>query len=186
MKYSVWKVFYDYEKEEQWINSLSAKGMHLVDYFWARYVFEDGEPGRYTYKIEFFEHTRSHPESISYLKFLDDMGIEFIASYMHWVYLRKEKNDEPFELYTDLDSQIAKMRRISRWWFTVAAFEFAMAALEAVMGTIRFYMTGQTDQFTWIFFTVLLTALGCLLVRLGLPVHRKMKKLIKEKTIYDQ
>ena len=44
MRRSIIKLFMDYEKEEKWLNSLSAKGLQLVHYSFPRYVFDEGEP----------------------------------------------------------------------------------------------------------------------------------------------
>lgn len=45
MSHVVRKYFADFEKEEQWLNDMSAKGLALVEYSWARYVFEESAPG---------------------------------------------------------------------------------------------------------------------------------------------
>ena len=72
MKHTTFKFFYNYEKEERWLNSMSAKGMALVDYYWARYVFEEDEPGKYIYKIEFLDKMGSNNlENIAYVNFLE-------------------------------------------------------------------------------------------------------------------
>jgi len=41
MKHIVRKAYWDYEKEEKWLNAMSAKGMALTDYSWCRYVFTE-------------------------------------------------------------------------------------------------------------------------------------------------
>ena len=41
MKQVVWKAYYNYEKEENWLKEMSAKGMALISYSWCRYVLED-------------------------------------------------------------------------------------------------------------------------------------------------
>ena len=43
MRKIIKKVFWawDSEKEEKWLNEMSAKGLALVDYTWFRYAFEE-------------------------------------------------------------------------------------------------------------------------------------------------
>ncbi len=40
-----------YEKEEKWLNELSAKGMQLVDASGMRFVFEEGCKGEYVCRL---------------------------------------------------------------------------------------------------------------------------------------
>ena len=62
MRHSIMKLFMDYEKEEKWLNDMSAKGLQLVHYSFPRYTFEEGEPGEYTYRIQLLENIPSHLE----------------------------------------------------------------------------------------------------------------------------
>lgn len=45
MSQVVRKFFMDFEKEEAWLNEMSAKGWALVEHSWARYVFEESTKG---------------------------------------------------------------------------------------------------------------------------------------------
>ena len=58
MRKIIKKMFWawEFEKEEKWLNEMSAKGLALVDYSWCRYSFEENEPGEYTNKIQLLEH----------------------------------------------------------------------------------------------------------------------------------
>ena len=79
MKYVIWKAYWDYEKEEQWLNEMSARGMAITDYSWCRYVFTDAPNGAYNYRIELLEYMPTHPESMAYLRFLEENGVEVVA-----------------------------------------------------------------------------------------------------------
>lgn len=179
MRHTIWKVYYDYRKEEEWINSLADRGLLLVDSFWCRYVFEDGTPGDYIYRVEFLDHRAKHPESIKYLKFLEETGVEHIASYMHWVTLRKKKADGDFELYTDLDSKIKRCGRIMRWFLALSVFEYSLMIYEIVLGII-YRIAGMTFLFAGI-----VGALGTALLLLALSFWKEKKRLQKEKNIYE-
>lgn len=112
MKKRSWRFYSNYEKEEVWLNKMAASGWHCVDYFFGRYTFEKGEPGEYIYRIQLLEYPSNHAESVAYLKFLEEAGVEHLASYGGWIYLRKKAADGPFELFSDKKSRIAHYKRI--------------------------------------------------------------------------
>lgn len=112
MRHTIWKTFIDYEKEEKWLNSMSAKGFQLVHYSFLKYVFEEGKPGEYIYRIQLLENLPSHGESKAYIRFLEDLGVEMVGSQLRWVYFRKKAADGPFELYSDLESKIRHYAQI--------------------------------------------------------------------------
>src|SRR5690625_1824528 len=104
MKKRVIKFYSNYEKEEAWLNKMAAQGWHCVDYIFGRYTFEKGKPGEYIYRLQLIEHHYTHAKSADYLEFLEETGVEFIASHIRWVYLRKKAEDGPFELFSDKES----------------------------------------------------------------------------------
>ena len=50
---------WDFDREEDWLNAWAARGLALVDVCGIRYVFEEGAPGEYEYRLELLEHTAS-------------------------------------------------------------------------------------------------------------------------------
>jgi hypothetical protein len=125
MKHVAYKYRVDYEKEEKWLNEMAGNGMNLVDYAFCRYVFEEGKPGQYIYRIELLsKHPRS-VEGMPYIRFMEEMGIECVATYMKWAYFRKKADGEPFDLFSDHDSKIAHFTRVSS--FSKFAFGFNLA-----------------------------------------------------------
>lgn len=115
MKYTAWKIFTigAYEKEEKWLNEMSAKGMMLTDVGLFRYVFEEGTPGEYIYRLELLNHLPSNAECIAYIKFLEETGVEYVGSLLRWVYFRKKSEDGSFELYSDITSKIRHYKRVT-------------------------------------------------------------------------
>lgn len=93
MRCKVWKFFWNPDKEEKWLEEMSARGLGLISYSLGRYEFEEVDRGKYQYRIELLDRLPSDPLSISYLKFLEETGIECIASQMRWVYLRKKSSE---------------------------------------------------------------------------------------------
>ena len=129
MKKRVFKIYTNYEKEETWLNEMAASGWHCVDYLFGRYLFEKGEPGAYIYRIQLLEYYTNHAESATYLEFLEDAGVEVIASHTRWVYLRKKAADGPFELFSDKESRIAHYKRIIYMLLPIALFNFLFGTL---------------------------------------------------------
>ncbi len=125
MRHTVHKLFIatQYEKEEQWLNEMSAKGLALVSAGLCKYIFEDETPGKYTYKIELLNNLSSAAESKSYLLFLEETGVEHIASIFRWVYLRKKTVDGPFALYSYVGSTMKYLRRLQIFFISLMVLE---------------------------------------------------------------
>lgn len=110
-----YKIFFDYEKEENWINEMAQKGFDLVAYSVGKYTFEEGEPGRYLYRYEYLpEENRKNPEE--YGAVLQKNGIEIIQSDSGWLVLRKKTSQGPFAALSDQKRQI---RRYQTWMRTL-------------------------------------------------------------------
>ncbi|MCI8386982.1 MAG: DUF2812 domain-containing protein [Clostridiales bacterium] len=104
---------WDFEKEEKWLNEMAAQGLALHSIGFGKYYFEECTPGEYEIRLELLKNLPSHPQSESYLKFLESTGVEHVGSYMRWVYLRRRTaNDGEFNLFSDLDSRISHVNRI--------------------------------------------------------------------------
>ena len=168
MKHIIRKAYCNYENEERWLNNMAAKGLALTDYSWCRYVFEDAPKGEYIYRLELLEHTVTHPESQSYIAFLNETGVEFVASYMRWVYFRKKASDGPFDLYSDIDSKITHYRRVSALWLVLACGELLIGSSNVIVGTLDSPVT-----FANIIGGCFLLTMGFIFLGIGLPVYRK-------------
>lgn len=107
-----WFWAWDFDKEELWLNEMSAKGLALSSVGYCRYEFVPCEKGEYNYRIELLENMPNHPESVQYIKFMEDSGVEQVGSYMRWVYFRKKSDDIPFDLFSDAPSKIKHLNRI--------------------------------------------------------------------------
>lgn len=115
MKQIVHKLFWawQFEQEEQWLNSMSSRGLNLTGTGLFRYEFAEGVPDEYQYRLEMLEHWPSHPESQTYIRFMEDTGAEMVSSVKNWVYFRRKKADGSFALFSDIDSRLRHFRRVS-------------------------------------------------------------------------
>lgn len=120
-----WFWAWDYDREELWLNEMSAKGLALTSVGYCRYEFAPCEKGEYNYRIELLDNMPTHPESVQYIKFMEESGVEQIGSYMRWVYFRKKSDDIPFDLFSDAPSKIRHLNRI--------------LTLIGILGAVNFY-----------------------------------------------
>lgn len=185
MKHVVRKLFWDYEKEENWLNEMSVKGLALSDYSWRRYVFLETLNNEYTYRIELLDNPPTHPESIAYIKFLEENGVECISSTANWVYLRKKSSEGVFDIYTDIESKINHYKRINRLWNSVMWLEFLLGVFNVIIGLMNHGLALKNISFINIIFGGLLILLGLVFLKVGTPIRKKIKKLQQEKLIRE-
>jgi len=122
------KLYWDFEKEEAWLNDKAAQGENLVRYRWGTYTFEQGAPREWIYRIELLPESIRKPSSQRYLQFMSDAGVQTVDTYLSWVYFRKPAADGPFELYSDMDSRIAHYTRVLTLYGTLTAALVATTA----------------------------------------------------------
>lgn len=176
MKKTIVKLYWawQFDKEEKWLNECSAKGLHLCDVGVFRYTFEEGTPGAYSHKLELLENWPTHPESVAYIRFLEDTGVEMVGSILRWVYFRKKTVDGPFDLFSDLDSRIKHLNRIIFLFLPIMFLEFSA-------GLSNLLMHNSSNRFIG----VLALSVGCLLAYGSYVIHKKKQKLKKERMIYE-
>ncbi|HWI49452.1 MAG TPA: DUF2812 domain-containing protein [Rummeliibacillus sp.] len=126
------RTFIDYEKEEQWINTQSLKGLHLKRALPFYYQFEEGNLGEYIYRVVLLPKDRE-----DYLEFLASTGVEIVCKYYKWAYVRKKSEDDPFELYSDHTSKITNYNQIILFYM----FMFIINFLSAIMNFSIFFFT---------------------------------------------
>lgn len=102
------RLYYDKDKEEKFLNSMSAKGYAMKSFFLGFFWFEKSKPNEYTYRIDLIQG-KTKKEIKDYINIIEDSGAEFIQKWGMWIFFRKKGN---FELYTDKESQIERYTRI--------------------------------------------------------------------------
>ena len=120
------RLFYDKDLEEKWLNNLSDKGWAFKSFFAGIFIFERCEPGKYLYKIDMLKGI----EGKNYKEFMQELNIEPVQQWFRWIVLRKKKADGPFELYTDVESKIAQYTRIRNFFIVFAILMFAIMLIE--------------------------------------------------------
>lgn len=184
MKHVVWKPFWDFEKEEKWLNEMAAKGFLLTDYSWCRYVFTEGPRGAYTYRIELLDQLPKHPESQDYIRFMEQNGVEHVASYLRWVYFRRRSAEGEFNIYSDITSRIKHYKRVRLLWMTLLLIELLVGAFNISIGLSPLLATGSPNYINLGCGVALLLVALCIWLLVA-PIHKKIKKMEQESLIVE-
>lgn len=191
MKHTVYKVFTvaEFEKEENWLNEMSAKGLQLTDVGLCRYVFEEGIHSEYVYRLELLENMPAHPESAAYIRFMEEMGVEHVGSMLRWVYFRKKASDTPFDIYSDLDSKTRHFRRINLLcnWLIGANLAAGVVNLLLFAGDLVNTYMGVAVHLHAANFTVggVNLAIAVLIFVLARPIRLRLKTMQKESAVHE-
>jgi len=174
MRKVVHKIFFgwNYEKEEKWLNEMSAKGLQLVNVGICRYEFEEGEPNEYTYRYELLQHPPSHPEATAYVQFVEDTGAEHIGTMEGWAYFRKKTSEGEFNLFSDNASLASYYMRMMRLLFGITLMQLATGV--ALPAFLTFVMGGW--HFAYTILPVMFTGFALLCV---LGIFR-LKKMLRQ------
>lgn len=132
------RLYMDIDAETDWLNRLAERGYALKKYFLGFYTFEKTEPGEYIYQIDLLESVMGDRRDFE--EFMEETGVEVVAQWYRWVYLRKEAAEGPFEMYTDNESKIENYRRI-RNFFRIGLI---VESICLVMELVSAVATGET------------------------------------------
>lgn len=171
-------LLWDYDKEEAWLNKMAATGLAMTGVSGVRYSFKEGTPGEYTYRMQLLEKQPSHAESVQYLRFLEGLGVEQVASAGRWVYLRKKTQDGPFDLFSDLDSRIKALRPIRTLLLAFMLIALFCSAYNLAFGLIY---SMRLNIACGVFILVLAAFFGYGFVK----TQKKIGRLKKEKSIQE-
>lgn len=114
-----WYWVWEFEKEEIWLNTMAQSGWLLDGVGFCKYHFVACEPGTWNIRLEM----RDHDEE--YLEFMAETGAEYVGRMAKWIYFRKRLEDGPFDLFSDIDSRLRHLNRISRMLTIVGVFNLA-------------------------------------------------------------
>ena len=129
-----WFWAWEFDKEEQWLCDMAAKGKALISARYATYEFEDSAPGEYAVRLEMLEHAPDSPEGRQYIEFVESTGAEYIGKVMKWVYFRKKTSDGPFELHGDNATRIKHLKGIIRLLKPLLAVNVGCGAYNLCIG----------------------------------------------------
>ncbi len=103
-----WFWVWEFEKEEQWLNTMAQSGWVLDKLGFATYEFISCEPGEYTVRLEMRDHDPA------YIEFMTETGAEYVGRMVKWIFFRKKTVDGPFDIFSDIDSRINHLDKIGK------------------------------------------------------------------------
>ena len=126
------RLYYNKDTETEWLNKMAADGWALTGFCAGFYRFEQCEKEEYTYQVDLGDQLFS--VSSEYRELMEELGVEIVTLWGYWIILRKRTADGPFELYTDVESQIEHYTKILRMFKVVCILEIICMLIEVAGG----------------------------------------------------
>ena len=181
----VFRIFYDFERLEIWLNDMAQQGWMMNSFFMGLFQFTLAAPGEYIYRVEMMAHHAKNPNNLPYWQFLRETGIEIISTWAKWVVYRRKADEGEFNVYSDIESRISHYRRVNHFLFGLCTFEWLLAILQ---GCVLFESlnTGETKS-VWLPIFGLLFAfwVGVAMFRAAWRSQKKVVCLKREKAIRE-
>lgn len=162
------RLYFDKDTEQDWIMEMSNQGWAFQTFFLGVYTFKASEPGEYTYQIDLLDDWTGDKKDFS--EFMEDSGVEVVAQWYRWVYLRKKTVDGPFEMYTDIESKIMQYKRIKNF-FSIALI------LEFIIFIVEFMAAIRTRKTIFVIITILIGLIVFILFHNVLKCKEKIGEL---------
>jgi len=178
MRKTVFKWFWlwNFEKEEKWLNDMASKGLAMAGVGFAQYTFDESAPGEYVIRLEMLKQHPGHPESQSYIRFLEEMGAEHVATLFRWVYFRKKSDGAAFNLFSDIDSRIRHLNRML-WLPGILG---AVNLFNAISWTLRYFSEGYG-----LIIALLCGTMALLLIYGFVRIWLKKQQLRRERLLHE-
>lgn len=192
-----WRFFAGFTgRQTKWLNSMAEKGYRLVKTGKLDYAFDECEPGKYVYAVEYVGD-KSLEEEEKYKAFLEDLGYHVFYKNVNLAYsmnkvtfrpwadkggklsttkttfnkelliVEKENDGKPFDLHTEKEDLINYYARTCRPWY----YAMVMALLVAIICWPNVLQTAIFGSLT------ILLALPVLLMTLKIQKLKKENKL---------
>jgi hypothetical protein len=159
------------EIEEAWLREMSRQGLHLAEVgLPGFYTFENGETRDIVYRLDFYSTSKQEYEY--YLQLFTDAGWEHVGQMSSWQYFRKAyQSGEADEIYTDVDSKIAKYKRL---------IGFLVILSPAWMTSFIIVISRESESIIYaiftLFFVILMVIYAYAMLRIGLRIRELQKK----------
>ena len=169
---------WEFEKEEKWLDEMSAQGWALDKVGWCRYEFVQCEPGEYITRLEMLNEHVDTAKSKEYIDFVESTGAEYIGHVIRWVYFRKKASEGSFDLYSDVDSRIRHLKRI----ITFLSIFLCLNALNTV--NMVNLAANSAEWFSYIALAFVCAVTGLLIYGTA-QLNNMKKRLEKERQLHE-
>ena len=159
-----WFWVWQFEKEEQWLNTMAQSGWALAKVGFCTYHFVPCQPGEYTIRLEMHESDKD------YMQFMQDIGAEYVGRMAQWVYFRRRAELGQFDLFSDIDSKLTHLKKIGRTLIAIGGANLAI-------GLINSFNVTHLGWLNLLCATALMYALG--------RIHGKMESLEKDRLLLE-
>ena len=159
-----WFWVWSFEEEEDWLNEMAMNGWVLESVSLLTYHFARCEPGEYSVRLEM------HSYDETYLSFMKETGAEYIGRMAMWIYFRKKTADGPFDLFSDIDSRIRHLDKISKMLS-------AVGAANLLIGIANSFSPARLGWINLLCATLLMYSLG--------RIHGKKEALERERLLHE-
>ena len=180
MRQMIRKLFWawEYDKEEQWLSDMAARGKTLVSARYLTYEFEDSEPGECAVRLEMLEHSPASPEGQQYIAFVESTGAEYVGHVLKWVYFRKKTADGPFELHGDNATRIKHLNGIIQLLKPLMAVNVGVGVYNLCIGiglnsVVNVVCAGASAAVAWLLYHGIV------------KLNEKKKQLEKEAQLFE-
>ena len=113
----------------------------------------------------------------NYIRFMEETGAEQVASYLNWVYFRKKTAEGPFEIFSDIESQLKHYILIKKLLVPFGILNLCVGILNVINCWFNI------REMFWVPFINIALAV---LIFAGLSgINKKIKALKKESTIFE-
>lgn len=181
MRKVIHKIFWagEFDREDAWLNEMSAQGLALVAVSYFKYTFEPCLAGEYTIRLDLLKNYGSHTESLDYIKFVEDTGAEYLGSVNRWGYFRKKGGGDAFTLYSDSSSRINHLKRIATLLAPIALINFIIAL-------INFYLFfGLHSMIVNLLTGLLELAIAIILTKQFFAVKKRIARMVAESNLFE-
>jgi Protein of unknown function (DUF2812). len=183
MKKVIRKRYWDYEKEENWINEMASKGYNFLSFSLpGKYVFEEGEPGEYIYRIELLKSTPKSEESKDYIRFMEENGIECVNTYYRWAYFRSKNKEQLVNLYSDWESKAQHYSKVFRFTLLLLILNFSSFLYNLIIGYAMYIDRGLMIN---LICSLINFIIAILISPLTIKQYKNLKNMKKQRELYE-
>jgi hypothetical protein len=175
----VFKLFFNEEREEQWLNEMCAKGWHFKKWRAYKYTFEKGEPGEYTYRLDYLLKFGFGREVKEYIDFVEGTGAELVQKNFSWAYFRQHRDEGPFVLYSDTSSKLKFVNRLFAFYVTVILINILSIVMNGSLSLT------EGDHSVHDFFTGMGTGVITVLIIPTILLYIRRTKLKKKTALFE-
>lgn len=209
MSKTVFRYFFDFlDGQKKWLNSMAERGYRLKKCGIFTYIFDECEPGKYEYAVEFVgdrayskaKDYRRHLESVGFRTFTKNINLNIAVGKVKWrpyakglgqvvtspggynkelLILEKETDGAPFQLHTSARDKLNVYKSVRRTYLFALLLMFGLSAMTFIPS-----VSSLSSAMTWVLRAALAVS-GALFAVPAIKYHLMAGRLKEENRIYD-